>query len=127
MEVFMFVAILSGIAAVSLGFGAVQEIIVRGLQNRELQPALVGIAGATVSVLLLVAGVAYVQRKSYARWLCIAAAMLSLAVHGYAALPPHVNVGFPALLVAMISAVVLLVAAMRDPQGQRSNGETVAG
>ena len=127
MEVFMLVAILSGIAAVSLGLGAVQELIVRGLQNRELQPALVGIAGATVSVLLLVAGVAYVQRKSHARRLGIAAAMLSLAVHGYAVLPPHVNVGFPALLVAMISAVVLLVAAMRDPQGQRSNGETVAG
>ena len=37
-----------------------------------------------------------------------------------------VNVGFLALLIAVISAAVLLAAALREPQDRQSNGETAA-
>ena len=111
----MGVAVFTTLVALFLGFGAVQEFIVRGLRNGELQPAVIGIAGAVASLLILVAGIAYARRNRYAPRLCVAAAVLSLAVHGYGALPPHVNVGRLALLVALISTAVLVLAARRRP------------
>jgi hypothetical protein len=124
-EAVMGVAIFTGVVAVFLGFGAVQELIVRGIGNGEVQPAIVGVAGAVASLLILAAGVAYARRKPYARKLCLAAAIVSIVVHGYASLPPHVNVGRLALLVAVVSGVVLVVAALRTP-GERAQRESRA-
>lgn len=115
-EAVMGVGTFTGVVALFLGFGAVQELIVRGIGNGEVQPAIVGIAGAVASLLVLTAGVAYARRRPYARKLCLIAAVVSVVVHGYASLPPHVNVGRLALLVAVLSAVVLVAAALRTPR-----------
>lgn len=115
----MGVAIFTTVVALFLGYGAIEELIVRGIIDGEVQPAIVGIAGALVSLLILVAGVAYARRKACARKLCLSAAILSIIVHGYASLPPHVNVGRLALLVAVVSAVVLIVAGVRRSESAR--------
>jgi hypothetical protein len=112
----VFVAVFSTVAALALGFGAIQEFIIRGLRNGEVQPGIVGVAAAIVSVMILVSGIAYVRRARVARTLCLTTGTVSLLVHGYAAIPPHFNVGRLALLVAVASALVLIGAALRTPR-----------
>jgi hypothetical protein len=113
----MFVATFSVLVSLFLGFGAMQEFIIRGLRNGEVQPGVVGVAAAIVSAAILVSGIAYARRAHYAKTLCIATGVVSLLVHGYAALPPH-YVGRLALLVAVVSAGVLIVAGVRMPDPQ---------
>jgi hypothetical protein len=112
----MFVAVFSAVAALALGFGAIQELLIRGLRNGELQPGIVGVAAAIVSVMILVSGIAYARRARLARRLCLTTGIVSLVLHGYAAMPPHFNVGRLALLVAVVSALVLIGAALRAPR-----------
>jgi hypothetical protein len=104
----MVVALLSALVALFLGYGAVEEFIVRGIQDGEAQPLVVGLAGIAVSVLLLAAGVAYGRRRPSARRLLLVAAVASVLFHVYAALPPHRNVGILALLVGAGYGLVLL-------------------
>ena len=113
----MIVAIFSIIAAAALGFGAVQEFIVRGLGNGEVEPGTLGVVAAIVCGLTMFAGVAYARRAPYARTLLLATGVVSLLVHGYGALPPH-YIGRLALLVAVASAVVLIAAGLRLPKSQ---------
>jgi hypothetical protein len=44
--------------------------------------------------------------------------VVPILLHGYAALPPHVNVGVLALPVADVSACVLIAAGLRLPKSQ---------
>jgi len=113
----MIVAVFSTLVALFLGFGAVQEFVIRGLGNGELEPGAVGVAAAIVCALILVAGIAYARRTTYARRLLIVTGVVSLVVHGYGALPPH-YVGRLALLVAAVSAGVLISAGLRLPKSQ---------
>ncbi len=104
----MIIALLSVLVALFLGYGAVEEFVVRGIYDGEAQPLVVGLAGMAVSVLLLATGVAYWRRRPSARRLLLVAAVASVLFHVYAALPPHSNVGVLAPLVGAGYGLVLL-------------------
>jgi cytochrome b subunit of formate dehydrogenase len=104
----MVIAVLNILVALLLGFGAVQELIVGGLQNPEAQPFM-GLVGIVVSVLFIISGVAMWRKWPSARRLAIVTAISSIVFHGYAALPPHRIMGLPALIIGVGYALVLLV------------------
>lgn len=93
-----------------LGFGSLQELVVRGIHGRLLQPALLGAIATLASALLIASGVALRRRAPNARALTFIAAILTIAVHAYGVLPPHHNVGgFAAVLGAGYGLVLLLL------------------
>ena len=106
------------LVALFLGFGAVQELIVRGVRGGEVQPFFVGLVGIVVSLMLIVSGVAYWRRLPGARRLLILTAALSITFHVYAALPPHRNVGLLALVVGAGYGLLLLGVAMSSRSGK---------
>jgi hypothetical protein len=108
-EVRMVFAILNIVVALVLGFGAVQELIVPGIRGGEVQPFVVGLAGIVVSLLFIMSGVAMWRKWPSARRLAIVTAVSSILFHVYAALPPHRNVGPPALIIGVGYSLVLLV------------------
>jgi cytochrome b subunit of formate dehydrogenase len=104
----MVFAVLNIVVALVLGFGAVQEFIVGGLRDPEAQP-FTSLAGIVVSVLFIISGVAMWRKWPSARRLAIVAAISSIVFHGYAALPPHRIMGFPALIIGVGYGLVLLI------------------
>ena len=116
----MILAILSILVGLVTGFGAVQELIVLGIIDHRLQPAIIGSIGAVISVLLLISGIAMWRKWPSSRRLAIVTSVLSIIFHVYAALPPHRNVGPPALILGVGFGVVLLFVMLR------SKGNTVA-
>ncbi len=107
-------AVVGVLVAAFLGFGAVEELIVRGVRGGEVQPLIVGLLGAVVSVLLALASLALWRRHTRARRLAIVAAIAAMTFHAYAALPPHRNAGFLVLIVAGAYAVTLLGLALSE-------------
>ena len=103
----MVFAVLNILVALLLGFGAVQELV-HGLRQQEAQPSFVGFAGIVVSLLFIISGIALWRRQANARRLVIIAAITSIVVHVYAALPPHRNVGAIALIIGAGYGLVLL-------------------
>ena len=91
--------VLNILMALLNGFGAVQEFIVGGLIDHEVQPLLIGLAGIAVSVLFLVSAFAMWRKWANARQWAIVTAISSIVFHVYAALPPHRIVGMVALIV----------------------------
>ena len=111
----MVVALFSILVALFLGYGAVEEFVVRGVRGGETQPLVVGLVGIVVSLLLAAAGLALWRRRPSARGLALVAAASSVAFHVYAALPPHRNVGLLALLVGAGYGLILLAATLNAP------------
>ena len=105
----MVLAILNILVALALGFGAVQEFIVPGINGGLVQPLVIGLAGTAVSVLFLISGIAMLRKSHHARRLIVITAILSIVFHVYAALPPHRNVGFPALIIGAGYGLILLI------------------
>lgn len=116
----MIVALFSILVALFLGYGAVEELVVRGVRGGETQPFVVGLVGILVSALLIAAGVAHRRRAHSSRTLLLAAALASLLFHVYAALPPHRNVGILALLVGAGYGLVLLAVALAPSRPKTS-------
>ena len=105
----MVLAVLNILIGLLLGFGAAQEFIVLGLLDRRVQPFFAGLAGIVVSVLFITSGIAMWRKWPSARRLVIITAVLSIFFHIYAALPPHRNVGPPALIIGVGYGLVLLI------------------
>lgn len=105
----MIFAVLNILIGLLLGFGAAQEFIVLGLVDRRVQPFIAGLAGIVVSILFIASGVAMWRKWPSARRLVIVTAILSILFHVYAALPPHRNVGPPALILGAGYGLVLLI------------------
>ena len=110
----MVFAVLNILIALLLGFGAAQEFIVLGLVDRRVQPFFAGLAGIVVSLLFIISGVAMWRKWPSARRLVIVTAALSIVFHVYAALPPHRNVGPPALIIGVGYGLVLLIITLRS-------------
>ena len=110
----MILAILSILVGLLTGFGAVQELIVPGIMDRRLQPAIIGSIGTVISVLFLISGIAMLRSWQSMRRLAIITAILSIIFHVYAALPPHRNVGVLALILGAGFGLVLLFAMLRS-------------
>jgi cytochrome b subunit of formate dehydrogenase len=104
----MALALFSIMVALFLGYGAVEEFVVRGVRGGEMQPFLVGLIGIIVSVLLAISGIALWRQWPTARRLVLLAAVSLVAFHVYAALPPHRNVGVLALIVGAGYGLILL-------------------
>ena len=107
----MVFAVLNIVVGLLLGFGAVQEVIVPGIRDGEVQPQpfFIGLAGIVVSVLFIISGVAMWRKWPSARRLAIVTAVSSIVFHGYAALPPHRIMGLPALIIGAGYGLILLV------------------
>ena len=105
----MMLVVLNIIVGLLTGFGAVQQLIVSGIRDREAQPFFIGLIGMVVSVLFFTSGVAMWRKWPSARGLVIVTAALSILFHVYAALPPHRNVGPPALIIGAGYGLVLLI------------------
>jgi len=109
----MTLAVLNILVALLTGFGA-QEFIVRGIRDRETEPFFIGLAGMLVSVLFFTSGVAMWRKWPSTRGLVIVTATLSILFHVYEALPPHRNVGPPALIIGAGYGLVLLIITLRS-------------
>jgi hypothetical protein len=96
-----------------LGLGGLREFLVDGIWYGQLQPLLVGAAGALVSSLLLLAAVAiWLQWSRWPRLAAFAGA-LSIVFHLYGALQPERNVGLLAMTMGVGIGVALLAHARR--------------
>jgi hypothetical protein len=109
----MLIVVPTTLVALALGFGALQELYVLGIQGGQVQPFWVGAIGALVCLMLMVSGVALWRRWNGARGLAISAAILFIAFHAYASLPPHRNVGVGIALAACAYGLGYLVFALR--------------
>lgn len=116
----MTLAMLNIAVALLLGYGAVEELWIRGVRGGETQPLIVGIVGALVSLSLAVAGVARLRRWPNARQVTIFTAVALVVFHVCAALPPHRNVGIGIALLATAYGVVLLAASFTGRNGARA-------
>ena len=105
--------IVTAVIGLLLGFGGLQELVVRGIWNGELQPLLMGVAGALVCALLLVAALAIWRKWPQSPRLAALAGALSIAFHVYGALPPERNVGLMAMAMGVGIGIALLVHALR--------------
>lgn len=112
----MVFAVLNILIALLLAFGAIQELVVRGIQHQETQPFVVGVAGIVVSLLFAISGIALWRRQANARRLTIIAAVTSIVFHVYSALPPHRTMGFVALIIGAGYGLVLLAINLRPPR-----------
>ena len=105
------------VIALVLGAGALQELIVRGVQGGEVQPFWIGVGGLVVCALLLLAAFAMWKRWPSAGRLATLAGSLSIAFHLYAALPPHRNVGGLALVLGLGVGLAMLWGAWTAGRG----------
>lgn len=97
------------VVALLTGFGAWQELIVRSVFDPQLQPILISLVGVIVSILFAISGIAMLRRWPTVRPLIIVTGILSILLHGYGALPPHRNMGYPALIIGGGYGLVMLV------------------
>jgi hypothetical protein len=118
----MVIAILNILVGLLLGFGAVQEVIVPGINGGQVQPFVIGLAGTAISVLFLISGIAIWRKWPGTRRLVIVTAILSILFHVYAALPPHRNVGFIALIIGAGYGLVLLIVTLSS-KGNKAQPE----
>ena len=100
---------LNVLVALLTGFGALQEFIIRGILDRQVQPFLISLAGIIVSILFVTSGIALLRQWPIVRRLIIITGTLSILLHVYGALPPHRNMGFLALIVGAGYGLVMLV------------------
>lgn len=96
------------VVALALGFGAVQEFVVSGILDGNLQPFFLSSAAIIVSVLFIVSAVAMFRQWPGVRRLVLLTGVLSMLIHIYGALPPHRNMGYPALLLGAGYALVMM-------------------
>ena len=100
---------LNVMVALSTGFGAAQEFIVRGIGDRQRQPLLLSLVAIIVSLLFITSGIALLRRWPTARRLITLTGTLSILLHVYGVLPPHRNMGFVVLIVGAGYGLVMLV------------------
>jgi hypothetical protein len=105
----MILAILTILVGLLVGFGGMQELIVRGIIDHEVYPAILGIIGTIIAILFIVSGIAIWRKWPSTRRLVITTAILSIVFHVYAALPPYRNVGWPAFIVGAGYGLMLLI------------------
>ena len=106
--------VLNILVALALGFGAVQEFVFGGIRDGKVQPFLLSSAAIVVSVLFIVSAIAMLRQWPAVRRLVVLTGVLSMLIHIYGALPPHRNMGYPALLLGAGYALVMMLAYHRN-------------
>lgn len=111
--------VLNILVALALGFGAGQEFVISGIGGGKVQPFLLSSAAIVVSVLFIISAIAMLRQWTTVRRLVVLTGVLSILIHIYGALPPHRNMGYPALLIGAGYALVMMLAyhknSRRDP------------
>ena len=111
--------VLNVLVALALGFGAAQEFVMGGLLGGKVQPFLLSSAALVVSALFIISAMAMLRQWTGVRRLVLVTGVLSMLIHIYGALPPHRNMGYPALLIGAGYALVMMLAyhrnSRRDP------------
>jgi hypothetical protein len=97
------------LVALLTGFGALQEFIIRGIRDRQMQPLLLSLMAIIVSILFITSGIALLRRWPAVRRLITITGTLSILLHIYGVLPPHRNMGFFVLIVGAGYGLVMLV------------------
>jgi len=105
----LMLGVLNIVVALLTGFGAWQEFIVSDIFYPQLHPILISLFGIVVSILFAVSGIAMLRRWPTARRLIIVTGILSILVHVDGALPPHRNMGYPAVIIGAGYGLVMLV------------------
>jgi hypothetical protein len=108
--------VLNVLVALALGFGAVQEFVMSGILGGKLQPFFLSSAAITVSVLFIVSAIAMLRQWAGVRRLVVLTGVMSILIHVYGALPPHRNIGYPALLIGAGYALVMMLIYNRNSQ-----------
>lgn len=116
----MLIVVPTTVLALALGFGALQELCVLGIQGGQVQPFWVGAIGALVCFLLIAAAVALWRRWKGARAFAISVGLTFIAFHVYASVPPHRNVGVGAALAACAYGLGFLVFAVRHHENRQA-------
>jgi hypothetical protein len=106
--------VLNILVALALGFGATQEFVMGGLLGGKVQPFLLSSAAIVVSVLFVISAIAMLRQWTAVRRLVLLTGVLSILIHTYGALPPHRNMGYPALLIGAGYALVMILAYHRN-------------
>lgn len=106
--------VLNILVALALGFGAVQEFVFGGIRDGKVQPFLLSSAAIVVSVLFIISAIAMLRQWTTVRRLVVLTGVLSMLIHIYGALPPHRNMGYPALLLGAGYALVMMLAYQRN-------------
>jgi hypothetical protein len=101
--------VLNILVALALGFGAMQEFVIRGVRDGQVQPFLLSSAAIVVCVLFIISAIAMVRQWTTVRRLVVLTGVLSVLIHIYGALPPHRNMGFFVLIVGAGYGLVMLV------------------
>jgi hypothetical protein len=97
------------LVAVLTGFGALQQLIIDGIGDRQIQPLLLSLVAIIVSVLFITSGIALLRQWPTVRRLVTITGMLSILLHVYGVLPPHRNMGFFVLIVGAGYGLVMVV------------------
>jgi hypothetical membrane protein len=105
--------ITTAVVGLLLGLGGLQELFVRGIWNGELQPLVIGAAGAFVSSVLLLAALAIWRRWSQWPRIATLAGVLSIGFHMYGALSPERNVGVLGMMLGVGIGIALLAYTIR--------------
>lgn len=106
-------SIVTAVIGMLLGVGGLQELFVRGVLYRELQPLLVGATGALVGAMLVLSALAHWRRWPMWPRLAVATGSASVLFHLYASMPPERNVGLLAMLLGIGIGITLIVRASR--------------
>jgi hypothetical protein len=106
----MVLVVLNILVALALGFGAAQEFVMGGVLGGKVQPFFLSSAAIVVSVLFIISAIAMLQQWPAVRRLVVFTGVLSMLIHIYGALPPHRNMGYPALLLGAGYALVMMLA-----------------
>ncbi len=100
---------LNVLVALTTGFGALQQLVIRGIRDRQMQPLLLSLVAIIVSILFVTSGIALQRRWPTVRRLITLTGTLSILMHVYGVLPPHRNMGFFVLIVGAGYGLVMLV------------------
>ena len=104
----LFLGGLNILVALVLGFFAVREFAFSGIRDGQFQPFVLSSAAILVSILFIISAVALLREWTIARSLVLITGVSSLLVHVYGTLPPHRNMGYPALLIGAGYAVLMI-------------------
>ena len=97
------------LVALLIGFGALQQFIIDGIGDRQLEPILLSCAAIIVSILFITSGIAVLRRWPSGRRLITLTGTLSIVLHVYGVLPPHRTMGFLVLIIGAGYGLVMLV------------------
>jgi len=105
------------VLSILLAGGAVQELIVRGINGGDTGPLIIGVIGICVAMDAIIATLFLWRRHPAAPIIGLVAGVAMIAFHAFAALPPERYAGVGALAAGILSGLLLIWAAVDARSG----------